>query len=338
MNDSKVFKSLIVNITQRIGQLGLKISDHTFVFDRGNNSEKNLSLVDGLGIAYVGALTPYQHKQLVEMAREGFEKTRVDDLELDCYRTKTQIWGQDRTVVVFLSDRLKSGQIRGLYQQLEKAEKQLTALQEKISGANARKRNKRQLTQQIGNILKDKTISLLLSWELKWVSKGKYLLTWQVDQGRLQTIEDGFGFRILMTNRHTWDTGEIINAFYGQSKVEEAFKRLKNTYHLPVRPQFHWTDQKIKVHNFICITGYLLATLALRELRLSIQFKGNISTMCNTLKNIRLVSLLENKNKQLKAIYKLEEMNEQEAKIFDTLELTNLHNEKPKFNGFSVYN
>jgi len=32
-------------------------------------------------------------------------------------------------------------------------------------------------------------------------------------------------------------------------------------YHLAVRPQLHWTDQKIKVHTFICLLGLLLTEI-----------------------------------------------------------------------------
>jgi transposase len=51
-----------------------------------------------------------------------------------------------------------------------------------------------------------------------------------------------------MTSRHQWSTPAIIETFYGQADVERAFKDVKNPHHLAIRPQFHWTDQKIRVH------------------------------------------------------------------------------------------
>lgn len=35
-----------------------------------------------------------------------------------------------------------------------------------------------------------------------------------------------------MTNRHQWNSEEIIEAYYGQSKTEAAFKNIKNPHHL----------------------------------------------------------------------------------------------------------
>jgi len=79
-----------------------------------------------------------------------------------------------------------------------------------------------------------------------------------------------------MTDRHEWETVEIIKTYYGQSMIEQSFKNLKNFYHLALRPQFHWTDQKIKVHFFICVLGYLLATIVWREARTKAQFRGTL--------------------------------------------------------------
>ncbi len=339
INDSKIFKSIIINIIERISLLGLSIDNHTFVFDRGNNSKRNLALVKQLNIFYVGALTPYHHKELIQTAAKHFQKIEIDNKKINCYREKVEIWGEQRTMIVFISDRLKQGQIRGLYKNLEQAEKKIQALQENISKPNAKTRNRKQLEKQINNILKDKTINSLIEWEVKWISKGTYKIDYQVKQNVLQEIEDSFGFRMIMTNRHNWDTKTIIKSYYGQSQVEEAFKRFKNNYHLPVRPQFHWTDQKIKVHNFICIIGYLLISLIWRELKQNIQYKGSINALCNLLKNIRLTSILERDkgNKRLKVTYKLEDMEKEEKQIFKTLGIEEFHKDRPMFENFSVY-
>jgi len=64
-----------------------------------------------------------------------------------------------------------------------------------------------------------------------------------------------------------WSTVEIIKAYYGQSQIEHTFKNLKNPYHLALQPQFHWTDQKIMAHYFICVLGYLLTAIVWRQAR-----------------------------------------------------------------------
>jgi len=66
---------------------------------------------------------------------------------------------------------------------------------------------------------------------------------------------------MLITDRAEWSTAQVIQAYRGESKVEAAFRDLKDPRMLSTRPQFHWIDQKLHVHAFICMTAYLLATL-----------------------------------------------------------------------------
>lgn len=339
INDSIIFKQLIINIIERVNQLGLSLEDHTFVFDRGNNSKRNMALIRELKIYYVGALTPCHHKDLMKASSSNFQKIQINGEQVHCYREKREIWGEQRTVIVFISDRLKQGQIRGLYRDIEKAEKNIQGLQDKIAKPQYKNTTKKQLEKQVDKMLPNKVAKNVIEWDVEWVAKGRYKINYRIKEDELKKIEDKFGFRIIMTNRHDWDTQSIIRSYYGQASVEEAFKRLKNPYHLPVRPQFHWTDQKIKAHNFICVLGYLLITLIWKDLKQSVQFRGSINTLCNILKNVRLVSVLEQnkKSKKPKVVYKLEEMNETEKQIIKALDVAHYHNKKIKINGFGVY-
>ncbi|MBW2969315.1 transposase, partial [Candidatus Woesearchaeota archaeon] len=84
-------------------------------------------------------------------------------------------------------------------------------------------------------------------------------MTWNINQCEKERLEtEIFGKRILITNRHDWTTEEIIKGYHGQSIVEETFRQSKNDEHFAIRPQFHWTDQKIRVHVFICLLSLML--------------------------------------------------------------------------------
>ena len=142
-----------------------------------------------------------------------------------------------------------------------------------------------------------------------------------------------------MTDRHAWTTEEIVKAYHGQSTIEQAFKNVKNPYHLALRPQYHWTDQKIVVHFFICVLGYLLATLLWREARRICGFTQTLDSLLDLLNGIRLGTILEDTKTtgKMKASYKLEEMNEEEQKIVAALGITDLHTNRPLLNGVGVY-
>jgi len=340
MHDTKVFRDVITNIKQRIERLGLDIRKHTIVYDRGNNSKINLGIIQNLGMNYVGALTPYHHKILINDAVNNFQDIRIDEDELMVYRDQRMIWGESRTVVVFISEKLKAGQIRGAYQSLQRAEKRLRQLQKELSQPKAKKRDREQLEEKITKMVKGQHIKNVINWSLIEIDDQKFYLDFLIDEEKLREMEESLGFRIIMTNRHSWSTEEIIKAYYGQSRVEHAFRNLKNPYHLTVRPQFHWTDQKIKVHYFICVIGYLLSSLVWREAKLKAGYCKSLESLLDDLNNIRLACVLEDTEKKgpLKAAYKLEEMDKQEKQIVEALEIEDLHNNRPKFKGLSVYN
>ena len=127
-----------------------------------------------------------------------------------------------------------------------------------------------------------------------------------------------------MTNRHEWTSQEIISVYYGQSKIEHAFRNLKNPFHLAMKPQYHWTDHKIKVHYFICVIGYLLSSIIWRKARLKVGYTGSLDNLLDMFNNIRLGTMLE-------------EMTEAEKKINIALGVENAHNERPKIKYVGVY-
>lgn len=339
IQDCRVFREVVEKIKNRMESLGLSLVRHTLVFDRGNNSKKNLSVIKSLGFYYVGALTPYHHKDIIDRAMENTSTIRLNDKTLAVYREKSIIWEEERTILVFVSDRLKTGQIRGIYQSLDKKEKSLKKLQQELVNPKGKKRNREELEEKIKTIVEGQYLRNVIKWKLIETENGKYFLNYQIDKEHLLCVEEKLGFRIIMTNRHEWTSQEIITAYYGQSKIEHAFKNMKNPYHLALKPQYHWTDQKIKVHYFICVIGYLLSSIIWREAKLKAGYPGSLDNLLDMLNNIRLGTMLEESKKtgKPKATYKLEEMIEDEKKIMQVLGVENAHNEQPKIKNVGVY-
>ena len=339
LQDGTVFREVVENIKDRMQSLGLNQNTHTLVFDRGNNSKKNLAIVKSLGFYYVGALTPYHHKEVIDRAIEGMTNITVNYETLAVYREKSIIWEEERTILVFVSDRLMAGQIRGIYQSLDKKEKSLKELQKALANPKGKKRDRKDLEKKIRTITAGQYLKDVIKWKLIETEDGKYYMDYNIDKEQLHCVEEKLGFRIIMTNRHEWTSQEIITAYYGQSKIEHAFKNMKNPYHLALKPQYHWTDQKIKVHYFICVIGYLLSSIIWREAKLKAGYAGSLDNLLDLLNNIRLGTMLEESKKtgKPKATYKLEEMNEVEKRIMKALGIENAHNEQPKIKNVGVY-
>ena len=102
-----------------------------------------------------------------------------------------------------------------------------------------------------------------------------------------------FGLRILITDRSDWSTAQIIATYRELSKVEGAFRDLKDPGMFSTRPQFHWTDQKLHVHAFMCVTGYLLVRLLWRRARRDAGFSGSPRRLLAELSQIRSCRIVE---------------------------------------------
>ena len=338
-SDSNVFKGLVGRVKQRLESLGLDPEKHTLVFDRGNNSKANLALVEKAGLHYVGALTPSQHAKLLQSAQGHYAPVTVGDDVLEVFRAKQTLWGAQRTLLVFVSERLKAGQWRGIETALAKAQAELGHLQKTINAPSQRGQTRQEIEARIARIVNRQFVKDLIHWTLAEAAPGPWQLSFAVNETARAELEKTIGLRILMTDRHDWPTQDIIQAFYNQAHVEGAFKNIKNPYHLAVRPQFHWTDQKIAVHFFLCVLGYLMSTLLLREARQKAGFTGSMDTFLDTLNGIRLASVMHDTGKRgkPKLTWQLEELDEAQRKLAQALGILETHTKRPRLEGLSVY-
>ncbi|HAI21553.1 MAG TPA: hypothetical protein DCM14_06655 [Clostridiales bacterium UBA8153] len=118
---------------------------------------------------------------------------------------------------------------------------------------------------------------------------GQLDMTWELDAQAYQRVTEVlFGKRMVVTCRDEWSTADIVAAYWGQSRVEQACKQFKNPYHHAVRPQYHWTDQKVKVHTFICIIALLLSQVLVKKATAG-GFPFSINQLIDRLSAIRKV-------------------------------------------------
>ena len=89
-------------------------------------------------------------------------------------------------------------------------------------------------------------------------------LTHAFDQAAFDALtQSTLGRIVLVTDREGWRTEEIIAAYRSQAHIERLFRGMKNASHVALRPQHHWTEQKVHVHVFTCVIAYLLEQLLL---------------------------------------------------------------------------
>ena len=315
--DKELFITQLTRLRKKLAELSITVEEVTLVFDKGSNTKGNFAELDDKEIPFVASLSPAYHEDLINIPESSYTKT---EKHIYC-RTRKEVWGKERTIVLYVSEKLRQGQLRGLEQALKKKYEQLTALKTALSNPRAKKKELSTVEEKVQKILKGERGQELIKVTILEKEKGRFELTWELDKDFYRWLtEMYYGKKILVTCREEWNSEDIIHAYNGQSNVERVFKHFKNPYHNSVQPQFHWTDQKIKVHTFICVTGLLLSQVILKKAKY-LGYTSSIETIIDELSRVRqaeIVTLTGLKGKPLREI-QLEEMEPELEKMYNDM-------------------
>jgi transposase len=148
----------------------------------------------------------------------------------------------------------------------------------------------------------------------EFVSNIEYLVN---KPKRDEIIRKYFGKRLLITDRVDWSTTEILQAYREQDCIEKIFRSSKDSEHFSIRPQHHYTDQKIRVHIFCCLLGLTLTTILQKEV---LKHGINISKkqLLNKLSEIRRCWLKNKDSNQATNV--LEEMDTMQSQLWDAIQ------------------
>ena len=292
--DVRSFPESLTLIRERLANLAVEVDQITLVYDKGNLSKANQRLVDEASFSYVCSLVPAQHPQLLTIAHSQYQMLESPRLgQIPVLRLEQQIWGKRRTVLLFISERLRQGQIRGLMQHVKKAIRQLERWKTQLAKPRSGPRTTDAAQRQIQTILSGQHVSRVLKVKYDPDQDGADRLHYEIDTTAIDALANElYGKRFLITDRNEWSDEQILLAYRGQSDVEEAFRQLKDDEHMAVRPQYHWTDQKICVHTFCCLLALLLGRLLEFQAR-ELHYTEGLSGLLDLLATVRLAMVLK---------------------------------------------
>jgi len=284
-SDMKTFAAFLKPVRKRLRELTGQPEQLTLVFDAGASSRQNL---EGLE-RYVTAVRPSYHLALLSESAEHLAEVQLSNgATVRAWRTQRTIAGKQRDLVVVFSPQLYEGQLRGLRQTLSRSWRELEEMQlhPPVSVEAAQRK--------VDKIRRHQYVRSLLCYEVTRDGQGPIRIRlWSDWQEYQRLIMRYFGLRILITDHAEWSTAQIIEAYRGQSKVEAAFRDLKDRHMLSTRPQFHWTDQKLQVHAFMCVTAYLLVTLLHLRAKQKTVFDGGPRRLLAELAEVRCCRLID---------------------------------------------
>jgi transposase len=271
--DSPTFASLTDELIKRHDLLKTQVDEITLIFDKGNNSAENLQAVDASPYHFIGSLVNSQHPDLLAMERKWFRCLEGEGLPgVSTFRCKKEVFGQVRTIVITYNEKLFVAQSRTLLREVAKRQRLLgevqASLQRRQSGEvkKGKAPTLESTHKKAQEILANKDMKELFEVEVT-LANNLPVLSYRFREEAWQQMQaQRLGKTILFTDQHEWSDAQIVRGYRSQHHVEDAFRDLKNTEHLALRPQRHWTDQKIRVHVFYCVLALMLCGLLRREL------------------------------------------------------------------------
>ena len=297
-HDAPTFASLTDELVARYREIAQGAEHVTLVFDKGNNSKDNLGAVAESPYHFVGSLVPTQHPKLLAVAAARFRSLAEEGLPgVRVYRTRETVFGASRTVLVTYNENLFVAQSQTLLREIAKRQQALRELQHQLrrhrQGAvrAGRPPSVETTKKKVEGWLRARHLRELFQVEVT-AERGLPTLSYRFDTrawGRLQRTL--LGKTLLFTDNDDWNDAEIVRAYRSQHHVEAAFRTMKDPRHISLRPQHHWTDQKIEVHVFYCVIALMLCSLLRRQLHQA-GIDRSIPQLLEQLGTIREVALL----------------------------------------------
>jgi transposase len=298
----------------------------TLVFDKGNISE------DGIGPLIIGG--KHYLCAVPKTTDPELYSTNVQDMKnvqgipgTRAYSTFIEIWNKKHKAVVSYSDSYFASGMADLMDKLRKAEQKLHDLELWLAHGPQRPHDIRffskiNIKKRIDNIMSSTRVREAIDVNIK-KANGKWHLEYRINQSKLdELMKTDLGRTLIITSRLDWNEQEIISAYRSQQGIENVFRHMKHKDYLHWQPEFHWTDDKIKVHGLYCVLAMLLASLAHR----AILQKGldiSIIEMLDELNEIREVALIHQKStkRSQKNQLVLSKLNPKQKRLTEILEI-----------------
>ncbi len=328
--DAPLFQSLAADLARRCREIAAGAETLTLVFDKGNNSRENLKWVERSPFHFIGSLVPTQHPDLLAVEADQVRSLEADGLPgVRVYRTDYEVFGIERTVLVIWNQALFDAQCRTLLREIAKRRQHLRALQRqlrrwrdgKIRGG--RKPGVATTRKKVDTWLRARHMRDLFAVQVREV-QGLPKVNYRFQRHAWEKLQSTLlGKTLLFTDQADWSDAELVRGYRAQHQVESAFRQLKDSDCIAIRPQYHWTDQKIAVHVFCCVLALMLCSLLQRELSRH-GVKGSIPGLLDALAGIREVDVLyparqEGGEPELRTT--LSQMTEEQRAMYDILGL-----------------
>jgi transposase len=240
--DPKTLPSQVNKLRKEFG-----LSRITIVGDRGMITSARIR-DDLKGLEGVQWITALRAPQIQKMREVGTIQLELFD-DQDLAEVEDPAYPGERLIVCrnpFLAQERRQKRedlLKATEERLAKIARSVTSGRLKIRAA---------IGLRVGKVIGRFKVGKLFSLEIK--EKG--FRFWR-NKDRIEQEATLDGFYVIRTNvpKATLSAPNTVRAYKGLSKIERAFRNMKTT-HLDVRPIFHWTENRVRSHIFLCMLAY----------------------------------------------------------------------------------
>jgi len=330
-HDSKEFEAVIENFFNAFKDRTPSNTGMTLVFDKGNNSEKNLNkFIENSGYHFVGSVKPTDHKDLALISNNDNCFKTLSHPKLDqvkAFRTRKRIYGANMTVVVTFNNNLYTAQVKSINNEINRCLEKLSIiskkLEDRIAGriTKGKKPTKKSVEKQVTSILSGQYMKKLIKTTVT-ENNGFPVLDYSIISVGYANLADTYlGKHIIITDNHEWTTEDIILTYRSQYIIEDVFKQMKDRKTGTWWPMFHWTDQMIRVHGLYCSLSLLLRSLILKKAQ-EAGLSMSVNKLHEKLSGIREILNVFPKGKRGKANQSVtSKMDEVQQRLFDLFDM-----------------
>ena len=275
-HDSKLFRQVIDELFGVMCGFNQSKQRLTVVFDKGMNSEEAIGAIDDhTRIHFITTYSTYFAEELAatdlgKFAPLDIEKNRRLGLRgEDCmraFRSRLELWGKERTVVVTYNPRTARKQTYTLQRKMESLRATLLEFRRNYRESRPHWRSPETIKERYLHACKKLHIGAHY-YQLEFGDRRKAPeMSFGKDHYQVGRAETLFGKNIIVTDNHDWTTEEIVQLSLDRYGIEEQFRASKSNQHIQVNPFYHWTDSKIRCQ---LLTG-VIALTALRLLEATV--------------------------------------------------------------------
>jgi len=247
-------KTTVIEVVEQLKK-EYPIDEVVFVGDRGMLTAKNIKTIEELEQKYVMAIPrAWSKKYLKNIEIRADQMNKVDD---ELYAKFIQSPDTKQRFLLCLNTSKKADD--GIYRQecLNKIKVELDKLINSI-GKNKHIKNRDDAMKKAGAITKLNNTGKYFTIESvdSDINSSGFTLAYHLKKGKIESDERLDGTFLIQTNDNNYSQKKLLNVYKNLSKVENAFKIIKND--LDIRPMFHRKEKRVKGHIYICIISYFL--------------------------------------------------------------------------------